>query len=239
MDKQTGEEFILPDSVLKKEDSFSIGQLSRAWGTTESPIESDFLWHVSKFLKGNAPIETQYPVSTPNGRFRLDFLVAYRGCRIAFECDGKEFHKGLRDPVRDALLLSNNKVDVIYRFPGHDIAFNIYDVIYSITKFDPNIFSDRGQRNIEKLCSLGLLEHKFNSDREYHYYWYSASDVEGDDHPKRMAYPFSFVRRTKRNLSITRGFGTGITEILRDRPDMPIDEMVERLYASIGMANNK
>lgn len=83
-------------------------------GKYESPIEDIFAWHITKYLDPSVNFYAQYPVKTICGKFRLDFLVDFRGRRIAFECDGKNFHEPGRDLWRDAMILGTEQVDVIF-----------------------------------------------------------------------------------------------------------------------------
>ena len=85
----------------------------------ESPIESEFLGALRKYAAGGLQLETQVEVVTICGKFRLDLVAVFEnGRRVAFECDGKEFHKPSRDEWRDAMILGKGFVDCIYRLRG-------------------------------------------------------------------------------------------------------------------------
>ena len=80
---------------------------------TESKIEEEFQWWMSKFLAVEG--HTQVPVSTSRGNFRLDFL--FDG-HVAIELDGKKFHDFNRDAIRDRAILCDTKITEIIRIPG-------------------------------------------------------------------------------------------------------------------------
>ena len=79
----------------------------------ESPIEELFAWAAEKCFHPEVAFEKQVEIPTVCGTFHLDFLATRRQ-RIAFECDGREFHDCERDEWRDALILGTQKVDRIY-----------------------------------------------------------------------------------------------------------------------------
>ncbi|TGU70716.1 hypothetical protein E4633_17105 [Geomonas terrae] len=75
------------------------------------------------------------------------------GVKIGFECDGKDFHDESRDEWRDAMILGSKGVDAIYRMRGADLYYHINDILYFISKWDPELFSQRGLLNLEVLAS--------------------------------------------------------------------------------------
>ena len=50
-----------------------------------SPIEEIFIAKLEKYLSPEVAIYPQYSISTPNGAFRIDFVLAFRNERIAIE----------------------------------------------------------------------------------------------------------------------------------------------------------
>ena len=78
-----------------------------------------------QYVPGSLAIIPQLPV----GRYRVDFALAGSlGGPIRFvvvECDGKEFHDGVknvkRDVDRDVAILANKRVLDVVRFDGRDI----------------------------------------------------------------------------------------------------------------------
>lgn len=72
-----------------------------------TPIEYD-MWCSIRLL--GLPMWPQYPV----GRYFVDFGDPIR--KIAFECDGRQWHQADKDAKRDAELLELGWT--VYRFPG-------------------------------------------------------------------------------------------------------------------------
>lgn len=138
LDKQGGRQFY-PEPVYMP-------------GKYESPIEDIFAWHITKYLNPEVKFYAQYPVKTICGSFRIDFVAVYDGVRIAFECDGKNFHDPERDLWRDAMILGDDHVDVIFRLRGRDIYTYPADLIYTISRWHSRIFSLRGQANLLRLA---------------------------------------------------------------------------------------
>jgi len=124
----------------------------------DSPIENDFAYQIVKYLKNNVQFEKQVSVDTKCGCFRLDFTASHLGRCIGLECDGKEFHCSTRDTWRDALLLKTGVIEVIYRFPGKDLAHNINDCLFILSACEPQLFSERGLENLKILASWEVKE---------------------------------------------------------------------------------
>jgi hypothetical protein len=127
----------------------------------DSPIEDIFAYHAVKYLDPSITFAPQDSVQTICGMFRLDF-VAYTstGASIAFECDGLDYHEEGRDEWRDSLILGDAKVDAIYRLPGKAIFHCIDDLLYVVSQFNPELFSERGRINLETLSSLEARNHR-------------------------------------------------------------------------------
>ena len=120
----------------------------------DSPIETVFADSCFKFLSPTVCVEKQVEVSTTHGVFRLDFLMSANGRNIAIECDGKDFHEGLRDELRDAILLGEGKCDTIYHFRGCDLVYYRYDCVWLMSILDKDLFIQRGHI---QLCQLRCL----------------------------------------------------------------------------------
>jgi hypothetical protein len=118
----------------------------------ESPIEDAFAWHIVKHLDAAATLVKQVEVETICGGFRIDFIASAGGRRIAFECDGAEYHNQLRDECRDAVILWSGFVDSIYRLRGADLHYRVDDVLVALVTAEPGLFSSRGRRNVEHLA---------------------------------------------------------------------------------------
>lgn len=97
--------------------------------------------------------DSQVEVETICGTFRLDFVTFGQNTfRVAFECDGKDFHNEARDEWRDAMILGSGEVDIIYRFRGSDLMYHMEDIIYAVAQWEPELFSQRGMININLLA---------------------------------------------------------------------------------------
>lgn len=118
----------------------------------ESPIEEAFAWHLVKHLGEAVAFEKQVEVSTTCGGFRMDFVATAAGRRIAFECDGAEYHNELRDECRDAVILWAGHVDAVYRLRGADLHYRMDDVLAALVVAESELFSARGRRNVEHLA---------------------------------------------------------------------------------------
>lgn len=118
----------------------------------ESPIEQAFAWHIVKHLDAAATFEKQVDVRTLCGYFRLDFVASSQGRRVGLECDGAEYHDGLRDECRDAVILGAGHVDVVYRLSGADLHYRMEDVLAALVVAEPGLFSARGRRNVQHLA---------------------------------------------------------------------------------------
>jgi hypothetical protein len=119
----------------------------------DSPIEAIFAWNLGKYINPDLKLDKQIEVNTPWGIFILDFVVECESERIAFECDGKDFHDVERDEWRDAVILGEGHVDTIYRLRGTDLVHRAEDCLFIISHLEPQIFSNKGRANLETLAN--------------------------------------------------------------------------------------
>jgi hypothetical protein len=120
----------------------------------ESPLENYFAWQMSKYLRRDTTLRKQVEAQTICGRFRMDFVaISPSGKRIAYECDGEEFHEPRRDEWRDAMILGTDSVDAIIRLRGLDLTYHGDDLLLLLAKWDPDLFSDRSQIILNRLAS--------------------------------------------------------------------------------------
>lgn len=122
----------------------------------ESPIEEIFAWECQEYLDDSVSFESQVEVNTEHGQFRIDFMLTRASEKIAVECDGPDFHDFFRDEFRDAILLGEGHVPIIYHFRGKDIFHRTADCLRLLSIENPLLFSPRGRANLEHLCRLGL-----------------------------------------------------------------------------------
>lgn len=122
---------------------------------TSSAIETAFDAELSMALAPWADYTREAEVPTAWGVFRLDFLVRIvDGRRVAFECDGAEYHHDVeRDEWRDALILGERGADVIYRLPGTAIHCHRKVLFYLLSRREPWLFTKRTRVNLGIQCS--------------------------------------------------------------------------------------
>ncbi|MCK9524535.1 MAG: hypothetical protein M0R49_01215 [Limnochordia bacterium] len=120
----------------------------------DSPIELAFAKHCYKHLSPNVDAKEQFEVGTKHGLFRVDFGLFCGKRAIAVECDGKDYHEGLRDEIRDAILLGEGHFDTAYHFRGCDLVYYPYDCVWLMSVLDRDLFTDRAHLQLGKLRSL-------------------------------------------------------------------------------------
>lgn len=121
----------------------------------DSPIEDIFARNYVTYAADNLTFTPQVRVNTLCGVFVLDFLIEDElGYRVGIECDGKNFHDASRDEWRDAMLLGEQHVDVIYRVRGNDIVYYIEDILYMLAKLEPSLFKPHATHNLDVLASV-------------------------------------------------------------------------------------
>lgn len=106
-------------------------------------------------LAESVTLDKQVEVETPHATFRFDLVATTgNGYKVAFECDGKKYHKdALRDECRDALIFKANAASMIYRLRGADIMYRPFDCLYAVHRMDPCLISDRGEYILDRLAS--------------------------------------------------------------------------------------
>lgn len=142
----------------------------------DSPIEDIFASAIVKYLSNDITISKQAKFHTQISDFRTDFLLhhKYTGKKIAIECDGKQYHRNFdREYFRDAILLFEKHVDAIYHFTGGGINFFIDDCLYTMLQWDPHLFNNYANTNIETLASKEIKEqfilriNEFENNKQY------------------------------------------------------------------------
>ena len=88
-------------------------------------------------------------------------MLLSNGVKIGFECDGKEYHDSSRDDWRDAMILGGGHVDSIFRFRGCDLTYHLEDLLFIVSRYEPNIFSKRGLLNLSNLASSFIRNRDF------------------------------------------------------------------------------
>jgi len=158
--KKAGGDFEIPlnNEELNKPKNFGYQQRTRVdYSKIESPLEYHFITQLEKHLNSEVVLNCQWCVTTNGGRFRLDFLIEFKGKKIGIECDGKDFHNEYRDEWRDALILGSNQADVVYRFSGTDLFCFLNDCIHVLYHYESQIFNKRYTEIFTRLISEELL----------------------------------------------------------------------------------
>jgi len=125
---------------------------------SDSKLEDLFAYNLDKYLSGDVKLLQQVEVSTICGKYKLDFVAKVStGRLVAFECDGAEFHDARRDEWRDAMILGEGQISVIYRFPGSALFYHMEDCLYFLSRWESHLFSPRGLANLKKLASATAL----------------------------------------------------------------------------------
>jgi len=132
----------------------------------DSPIETIFAENCFKHLARNVNADKQVKILTKHGYFFLDFLLSTCDCKIGVECDGEQFHKGLHDELRDAIILGEGHVDTIYHFRGCDITYYPDDCVWLMSILDPKLFGERGRFQLDRLHRLELDKNQELANRE-------------------------------------------------------------------------
>ena len=138
-------------------------------------LHDEFAWHVVKYLASGergdatATLRSEHAVEPtdrlPGALFTFDFVVEVPVAptpeapgapgvrRVAFEIGGArglaEHQRQLR---RDATALASGAADAVYRLRGSDLLDHMEDVLYLVSRWDPELFSARGRINLTTLA---------------------------------------------------------------------------------------
>ncbi|GEM_PF-1321400 len=131
----------------------------------DSPLEDNFARCLIPHLSARGKLHKQVGVSTICGRFIFDFVASLGDRKVAFECDGKEFHNPHRDEWRDAMILGAKAVAVIYRMRGGDLTYHLADSLYLISRYEPQLFTADGLRRLQAGSSAEARSYKPSPDQ--------------------------------------------------------------------------
>lgn len=146
----------------------------------DSPIEDEFALHYVKYAADSVLLSPQVKTQTICGLFIVDFVLSTpTGYRVGIECDGKEYHAPSRDEWRDAMILGEHHVDVIYRLRGSDITYHLEDVLYLLSELEPSLFSSRGIINLGCLATHEAREQTKGHDIDNYLIHYQDEDIAG------------------------------------------------------------
>jgi len=99
----------------------------------ESPIEEELHLHLAKYLRADTKVSNQVEFRTPNGNYRVDFLLQRDDSKVVIEANGKAFHSFITDIYRGAFILGFTDVQSVYYVRGCDIAYSSQTVLYAIS----------------------------------------------------------------------------------------------------------
>jgi len=197
----------------------------------DSPIEDIFAWNLGKYINPNLRLDKQTEVNTPWGIFILDFMVECKSEKIAFECDGKDFHDVGRDEWRDAMILGGGHVDTIYRLRGTDLVHRAEDCLFVISQLEPQIFSKRGRANLEMLASSSIkesLDRKLSFDKNLG----KGSRLMVFDYPREsegLPPPFVCIFRESRHIPDGEiSFWESQYTYALNNKGLPLDDLMEQ-----------
>jgi hypothetical protein len=111
--------------------------------TSDTPIERAFEAAYYKHARTGYPLKAQVNFDTFCGRLCVDFVVRLPDRTIGFECDGKPFHEKFRDEIRDAILLGDKHLDVIYHFGGAELHYAPEFALLFVLEHEPELFQER------------------------------------------------------------------------------------------------
>jgi hypothetical protein len=123
----------------------------------ERPVEDELAWHLVKYLDPEVGLLYQHRVATPAGPVWVDFVVetVLEGGlvrRVGFDLTEPSDDLGLAE-MRDALLVGTGALDAHYRLPAEAARTRLLDALAVLAQCEPNLFSERGRVNLERLAS--------------------------------------------------------------------------------------
>lgn len=136
----------------------------------DGAVQDEFAWHIVKYLREDAVLQSEVELVTAGALFAVDFVVEVteggRTRRVGFECGGG---RSLRDHQRrlrrDASLIASVGadgrpcLDALYRLRGSDLLDHMDDCLYLIDQWETSapetvdLFSGRGRINLHTLAT--------------------------------------------------------------------------------------
>jgi len=114
-------------------------------------VEDELAWQLVKYLKSQSHFHSQVQVSTPCGSFSLDIVLEYQGRFICIECGSADDE--IEDRFRDAIVMGSASFDALYRFRIEDISCHMDDLLFLLSSWHPELFTDRARANLTHLAS--------------------------------------------------------------------------------------
>lgn len=187
-------------------------------------VTDELAWHLVKYLREDAVLRSEVEVEVPPGPghgpafFTLDLVVEVPTGdggtrRVAFETAGgrtlRDHERRLR---RDATLLAQGAVDVVYRLRGSDLLHHTDDVLYLASLWDADVFSERGRINLKTLASREARALTVRPEQPSVLVPYALDPADADEAPERHLWhvangqaPHVLVRRLDRRYESVWG----------------------------------
>lgn len=124
----------------------------------DSPIEDEFAYHVLKYISSKTEFKPQKKIVTFCKTYRVDFFFECAGQNVAVECDGGMYHDFYKDIIRDTLILGTGQVKTIFRLKGKNIIYNINDLLWLLSRYCSEIFTERSCTVLNNLVSKTTLQ---------------------------------------------------------------------------------
>ena len=186
----------------------------------ESPIEEELYRAIQKYLHENTILRNQVEIPTPNGNFRLDFMVSIEDHHVALEANGKEFHHYDKDMMRGSLVLGYSDIHSIYYIRGRDIMAGVESALCALSRKEPEIFSKRGIINLSTLSKTNFPGGYECDDFEIMYGYAPWEDSNRYNEPK-SAYQITCLSKSMNNPIWKRLFAIGL-----DYPGKNAEELI-------------
>ena len=196
-------------------------------------VQDELAWHLVKVLREEARLRSEVEVEVPASHdwpeagtgpafFTLDLVVEVpvgdaggEVRRVAFEAAGGTSGRALRDHDRrlrrDATLLAHGAVDTIYRLRGSDLLGHMDDVLYLASRWDADLFSERGRVNLATLASAEARAVGVRPEQPSVLVPYALSDEDGASAERHLWHvangqaPHVLVRRLDRRFESVWG----------------------------------
>ena len=196
----------------------------------DSPIEDAFAWECQKYLRNDICFESQVEIITKHGKFRVDFVLSTNDYKVAVECDGKDFHDAHRDEIRDAIILGEGHLGIIYHFRGCDLTWATTECVWLMSVIDPIIFSRRGIIQLEYLNRLKIIMDDDLVNREL-----ISGDVELNDDERYRFRAYRTTARTNPNLNY---HWKALYKFACNNPGLTLDELYDKDVEEMREAGN-
>ncbi len=121
-------------------------------------IEDEAAWHLVKYLDEACGLLYQHRVTSTEGLVTyVDFVVVDpAGRRIGIEFgQAGDAHSS---PARDVLVMDTGALDVLYRADEEAALHSLHDVLYLVSRYEPDAFTERGRGCLHRLASKQARE---------------------------------------------------------------------------------